>query len=72
MRACKPGPMQQMTSPFPDLARTDQARGRIAALDLARAGALIAMAVFHLVFDLALFGFITQNTPAQPGWRWLA
>ena len=64
--------MQQMTSPFPDLARTDQARGRIAALDLARAGALIAMAVFHLVFDLALFGFIAQNTPAQPGWRWLA
>jgi len=45
---------------------------RIAALDLARAGALVAMAVFHFVFDLELFGFAAPGTTMQPGWRWLA
>lgn len=64
--------MQQMTPLSHDLAKTKQAAGRIAALDLARAGALVAMAVFHFVFDLALFGFIPADTPAQMGWRWLA
>jgi uncharacterized membrane protein len=48
------------------------ARGRIVALDLARAGALVAMAVFHFVFDLEMFGFVPQGTTMMPGWRWLA
>ncbi|NKX44682.1 DUF1624 domain-containing protein [Roseicyclus persicicus] len=47
-------------------------RGRILALDLARAAALLAMAVFHLAFDLELFGFAPPGTTMQPGWRWLA
>lgn len=64
--------MQQMTSRAHDLAPTAQTAGRVAALDLARAGALVAMAVFHFVFDLALFGFIAPDTAMQPGWRWLA
>lgn len=46
--------------------------GRIAALDLARGLALCAMALFHLVFDLELFGLIAPGTSFQPGWRWLA
>jgi uncharacterized membrane protein len=48
------------------------AAGRIVALDLARAGALVAMAVFHFVFDLEMFGFVAPGTVMQPGWRWLA
>jgi uncharacterized membrane protein len=48
------------------------ARGRIVALDLARGAALLAMAVFHLVFDLQMFGFVEPGTVARPGWRWLA
>jgi uncharacterized membrane protein len=45
---------------------------RIVALDLARAMALIAMAVFHFVFDLELFGVVAPGTTMRPGWRWLA
>lgn len=47
-------------------------RGRIVALDLARALALVAMAVFHFTFDLELFGFAAPGTTMLPGWRWLA
>jgi uncharacterized membrane protein len=45
---------------------------RIDALDLARAAALGAMVLFHLVFDLELFGLVAPGTTMQPGWRWLA
>lgn len=45
---------------------------RIALLDLARAVALLAMALYHFVFDLELFGLIAPGTALQPGWRWLA
>jgi len=48
------------------------ARGRIVALDLARALALVAMAVFHFTFDLELFGLVQPGTTMLPGWRWLA
>lgn len=62
-----------MTHPNPVLPVQDSPpTGRIAALDLARAGALAAMVLFHLVFDLELFGFVEQGTTMQPGWRWLA
>jgi uncharacterized membrane protein len=46
--------------------------GRLVALDLARSGALLAMAVFHFTFDLELFGFAAPGTTMLPGWRWLA
>jgi uncharacterized membrane protein len=36
--------------------------GRILAVDLARAGALLAMAVFHFVYDLELFGWVAPGT----------
>ena len=48
------------------------AAGRLVALDLARSAALLAMAVFHFVFDLELFGFAAPGTTMLPGWRWLA
>lgn len=46
--------------------------GRIIALDLARALALLAMAVFHFTFDLELFGLAPPGTVSQPFWRWFA
>jgi uncharacterized membrane protein len=46
--------------------------GRLPAVDLARSAALLAMAVFHFVFDLELFGFVAPGTTMLPGWRWLA
>ncbi|WP_416916265.1 MAG: DUF1624 domain-containing protein [Roseicyclus sp.] len=48
------------------------ASGRLVALDLARSAALLAMAVFHFVFDLELFGFVAPGTTMLPFWRWLA
>lgn len=47
-------------------------RQRILALDLAKAGALIAMALFHFVFDLEMFGWLAPGTSTTGGWRVLA
>lgn len=41
---------------------------RIAQIDIARTIALIAMAVFHLTFDLEAFGFIERGTMASTPW----
>ena len=49
-----------------------QPRGRIAELDVARSAALLAMAIYHFVFDLELFGFVPPTTATTGGWRLLA
>jgi uncharacterized membrane protein len=43
---------------------------RLPAVDLARGLALWAMLVFHLVWDLAAFGWIDADAPHMPGMRW--
>jgi uncharacterized membrane protein len=48
------------------------APGRILAVDLARAGALGMMVVFHFVYDLELFGWVAPGTALTGGWRMLA
>jgi uncharacterized membrane protein len=54
-------------------APTAAAPARIPALDIARTGALVAMVLFHFVFDLELFGYLPQGTTTMPGaWRSLA
>lgn len=46
---------------------------RIAAVDLARTLALGGMVLFHMVFDLQLFGYLPAGTVAMPGpWAILA
>lgn len=45
---------------------------RIAALDVARTGALVAMVVYHFVYDLELFGYVAPGTALTGGWRSLA
>ncbi len=45
-----------------------QGTGRILALDVARTVALIAMAVFHFVFDLVLFGHVSPELLAAGFW----
>jgi len=53
--------------------RPDQRRrrgagpGRILAVDLARAAALGGMILFHLVYDLVLFGLLPPGTVSMPG-----
>ncbi|QXT38707.1 DUF1624 domain-containing protein [Gymnodinialimonas ceratoperidinii] len=48
------------------------AAGRIPALDIARSLALLAMAVFHFVFDLEMFGHVAPGTAGTGFWRGLA
>ncbi len=43
--------------------------GRIAAIDIARALALLGMAGYHLTWDLAHFGFIGPSAPFSPPMR---
>jgi uncharacterized membrane protein len=61
--------MTQPATPSPPPIRPS---ARIDALDLARAAALGAMVLFHVVFDLELFGLVSPGMTMQPGWRWLA
>jgi uncharacterized membrane protein len=44
----------------------------VLALDLARSGALVAMAVFHFAYDLETFGYLPPGTVLSGGWRLLA
>lgn len=45
---------------------------RVLAVDLARSLALVAMAVFHFVTDLELFGLIAPGTTVRGVWYWMA
>lgn len=47
-------------------------RARIPALDITRLAALVAMALFHFVFDLEIFGYVAPGTVATGVWRALA
>ncbi len=42
---------------------------RVGAIDLARGLALVAMAVFHLAWDLSHLKFIATDIALHPGWR---
>jgi uncharacterized membrane protein len=43
--------------------------GRLGVLDAARGLALLAMAAFHLAWDLSFLGFIATDVASHPGWR---
>lgn len=45
---------------------------RIEAIDLARGGALVAMAVYHFTWDLEFFGYADPGMTAQGGWKLFA
>lgn len=45
---------------------------RLPIIDLARGVALIGMGVFHLTFDLEMFGLIAPGTVVQAGWMLFA
>ena len=47
-------------------------RGRLEWLDVARGVALVAMAVYHFVWDLAQFGVVPPETPFVQPWRLFA
>lgn len=45
---------------------------RIALLDVARGGALLAMAIYHFAWDLEFFGYVTPGLTALGGWKLFA
>jgi uncharacterized membrane protein len=45
---------------------------RIPAVDIARSAALLAMGVYHFVYDLELFALVPPGTATSGGWRLLA
>lgn len=58
---------QQNTSPEPS-----KTSSRIEAIDVARGLALLAMAVYHLGWDLEFFGYMEPGTTATGGWKLFA
>lgn len=47
-------------------------RGRIAAIDIARGIALVAMAIYHFTWDLEFFGYVERGLTAVGGWKMFA
>ena len=45
------------------------ARGRIEVIDLARAVALVAMAIYHFTWDLEFFNYVPEGLTSHGGWR---
>ncbi|MEN0041860.1 MAG: DUF1624 domain-containing protein [Pseudomonadota bacterium] len=45
---------------------------RLEAVDLARAAALLAMAIYHFTWDLEFFGRVEPGLTAQGGWKYFA
>jgi uncharacterized membrane protein len=45
---------------------------RIAAIDVARGAAILAMVAYHLSFDLYLFGYVDWPVSTAPAWRGFA
>lgn len=49
-----------------------QPKGRIDAIDIARGVALVAMAIYHLTWDLEFFGYVPPGMTAVGGWKLFA
>lgn len=64
--------LSHRTSPQEPPIAQQHSLGRIEALDLARAVALVAMAMFHFTFDLELFGIASPGTMQTTFWRTFA
>lgn len=47
-------------------------RRRIAAIDIGRGVALIAMAIYHFTWDLEFFGYVERGLTAVGGWKMFA
>jgi len=55
-----------------DVTNEPQPKGRIDAIDIARGAALLAMAIYHLAWDLEFFGYAPPGMTAVGGWKLFA
>jgi uncharacterized membrane protein len=53
-------------------AGTPAKASRIAAIDIARGLALLAMAIYHFAWDLEFFGYAEPGTTLKPEWKYFA
>jgi len=51
-----------------EVIQNQSSRPRFALIDIARGAAIIAMAIYHLCWDLWYFGFIATGVGYEPGW----
>jgi len=54
------------------ISRNPEKAPRIAAIDIARGVALLAMAIYHFAWDLEFFGYAAPGTTLQPEWKYFA
>src|SRR5690606_30434682 len=47
-------------------------RPRLPVIDIARGVAIVAMVIYHLSWDLSLYGFIPVDVGYDPGWVFFA
>lgn len=52
--------------------RSTSGRRRLEVIDLARGGALAAMAIYHFAWDLEFFGYAPPGMTAEGGWKLFA
>ena len=54
------------------ISRNPEKAPRIAAIDIARGVALLAMAIYHFAWDLEFFGYAAPGTTLQVEWKYFA
>lgn len=50
----------------------DDSPRRLAGIDVARGAAVVAMALYHLGWDLSFYGLIAADIGREPTWQWAA
>ena len=55
-----------------DTPSTVHSTQRLPLIDVARGGALVAMAIYHFTWDLEFFGYVERGTTAYGGWKLFA
>ena len=64
------GPPRQKSGVSLAIASVDESRGsRLAAIDIVRGAAIVAMVVYHTAFDLSSFRLIATDVPSDLGWK---
>lgn len=70
MKPARPSPLS--IPPVTPGASNDDLPGRLPTIDMARGAAVVAMALYHLGWDLSFYGLIAVDVTREPAWQWAA